>query len=279
MANENKETLTETWIRGIKNNPVLATIIILSLSIAGISTFSQSISSLYQLASSYLEDPERNFSSAIKKLESDDAKTRIEAISTLQRLSETSEKYQIKILEALGSFVRSQAPWKKNIFHEHPEKDVQLALTTIAQIPKRDEKGNLYRVDMHNVDISGANLENGNLEGVILWGSNLRNVILSRANLKEADLGGVDFTDASLEMADLEDSKLWPSFLEPNRASIFLRTRFAGANLKNAHLEFAILDNAIDLTQDQLKEAITDQHTRPAREITAPNKDMFPSHR
>jgi hypothetical protein len=208
-------------------------------------------------------DPEKNFMVATEKLKSNDASVRIEAIVALQRLGEDSGKYQPKVLEALGYFVREQAPWKAGVFHNSVEKDVQLALTTIAKIPKKDDKGNYYpAVDMHNVDISGANLENANLEKAVLWGSNLRNVILSRANLREADLGGVDFTDASLEMADLEGAFMWvSSYVEPKRPTIFQGTRLAGAKLKNAHLEAAILIDAIDLTQAQVNEAITNVNT------------------
>lgn len=226
-------------------------------------------------------NPERNFSVAIEKLKSNDANVRIEAIGALQRLGEDSEKYQPKILKALSSFVREQAPWKAGVFHNSIEKDVQLALTTIARIPKKDDKGNYYTpnpLDMHNVDISGANLENANLEKAIFWGSNLRKVILSRANLRAADLGGIDFTDASLEMADLEGALLWPSTdLEPKRPCIFDRTRLGAANLNKANLWGAILTDAYDLSESQVRQAIINEKTKLPTGITAPNFPLTPS--
>src|SRR5439155_18105712 len=214
---------------------------------------------------------------SIKKLESGNIDIRVEAIHTTASISKASGKHRVRVLDVLSSFIRRQTPWIPGVVRNTVEKDVQLALKTIAFIPKKDDNGSLHRVEMQNVDISGANLENANLEGAIFWGSNFRNVILTRSNLRGADLGGVDFTDASLEMADLEKAFLWPSsFVEPKRASIFDRTRLAGANLTGAHLEAAILIEASDLTGDQLHQAIINENTRLPRGITVPTKIETP---
>ena len=273
MADDSKQTLTDKWLHALKNNPLVAIVLVISIVVAGVASFSQSITTLYHLVFSSSDDPDTKLATGIEKLGSADADSRIDSITALEKLStQESGKYQPKILEALSGYVRNQAPWNPNVARNHVEKDVQLALTTIARIPKRDDQGNYYKVDMHNVDISGANLESANFEGVILWGSNLRNVILSRANLRQADLGGVDFTGASLEMADLEGAYLWRSFLPPNRSTICQSTRMAGANLKNAHLEAAILTNAIDLTQIQINQAIVNENTTLPSGIVAPNQ-------
>jgi type VI secretion system protein ImpL len=49
MENEQKKTLTEIWIQRFKNNPIVAVLIITSLVIAGISTFTESACKLYHL--------------------------------------------------------------------------------------------------------------------------------------------------------------------------------------------------------------------------------------
>jgi hypothetical protein len=272
MANDTKETLTEQWLQSLKNKRVIAFVLVLSAAIIGISAVSQHVIALYRLVIPMNDDYERVFSRSIEKLESADADSRIEAIGALKRLGAASEEYRVKVLEALGCFVRKQAPWRPDIVRNAVEKDVELALKTIAQLPKSDSRGSHYRVDMHNVDISGATLENADLEGAIIWGSNLRNVILSRANLRAADLGGTDFTGASLEMADLQGAFLWYSFDTPNRPCIFNRTRLAGANLRGARLDGAILVEAIDLTRAQVDQAIVNENTRLPRGITVPNK-------
>jgi uncharacterized protein YjbI with pentapeptide repeats len=50
--------------------------------------------------------------------------------------------------------------------------------------------------------------------------------------------------------------------MEPIRPCIFSRTRLSGANLRNTHLEAAILVEAIGLTQAQIDVAIINENTR-----------------
>ena len=49
MTERKKETLNEIWLRRVKNNPIVAALIILSISVAGISTFTESATKLYLL--------------------------------------------------------------------------------------------------------------------------------------------------------------------------------------------------------------------------------------
>jgi hypothetical protein len=200
---------------------------------------------------------------AVQGLSSEKLSGRLDSIRALESITKESDNYNPEILGALAHFVREKAPWRPNVINNGIGEDLQLALALIGKLPKRYDAANLYRVEMQNVDISGANLANANWEGAVLWGSNLRNVVLARANLKGADLGGIDFTDASLEMADLEGAFLWMSNLvEPIRPCIFDRTRLAGANFKDAHLEAALLAHAIDLSEAQVHRAIINEHTR-----------------
>lgn len=49
MEDSKKDNLTEIWLRRIKNNPLVAVLIIFSIAIVGIATFTESASKLYQL--------------------------------------------------------------------------------------------------------------------------------------------------------------------------------------------------------------------------------------
>jgi hypothetical protein len=206
--------------------------------------------------------PNEKLSVPIERLSSEKLDERLGAIRALALLAKESARYHSDILAGLAAFVRERSAWKPDVVRTGVGEDVQAALTLIGRVPKKDEWGNLYRTDLHNIDISGSNLENSNLEGAVLWGSNLRSVVLARANLREADLGGVDFTEASLEMANLEGAFLWRSApLEPKRPCILSRARLGGAKLTGAHLEAAILVDAVDLDRVELRKAIVNQET------------------
>jgi uncharacterized protein YjbI with pentapeptide repeats len=280
MADDNKKTLIDEWIQKLKNNPILAVLILVSVVTVGVSTFSTSFINFYNILYYNLIVPFK-LESDLLKLKTNDINERVNAIRDLKNIS-ISGKYQIEILDGLSSLVKTQAPWKPGVINDVDNdinlKDVKLALETIAQLPKKKiDHGDVYRINLTNVDISGLRLPPNpnlaNLEGADLWGSSLRNVVLAKANLKGADLGGVDFTDASLEMADLEGAALWVSdAVEPKRPSIFDRTRLAGAILTNAHLDGAILTNAYDLDEDQIRQAKGTATARLPRGMAIPKE-------
>jgi uncharacterized protein YjbI with pentapeptide repeats len=193
---------------------------------------------------------------------STDINARVAGIRSMYQVAKENDKYHPEILNFLTTFIRKRAPWRPNFISDLIEADTQEALSVIGSIPKSDNRGNPYQIDLQNVDISGAILEGANLERVVLWGSNLRKVRLAGANLKNADLGGVDFTEASLERANLEGAKLWYSaYKEPLRPCIFKGTLLAGTILKGSHLEAANMAEAKDVTNEQLKQAIINNST------------------
>jgi hypothetical protein len=205
---------------------------------------------------------ERKLDQAIKRLNDDNMDKRVDAIRSLNQIAKDNNKFYPEILQRLAALVRSRAPWRPNHIRTAIQPDIQEALATIASIPKVDHRGIPIRVDLHNIDISGALLEGADLEGVVLWGSNLRKTRLASANLKNADLGGVDLTEASLEKANLEGAKLWFSpYDEPRRVTILRGALLAGAILKDANLEKANMADARDVTVQQLKQAIINDNT------------------
>jgi len=48
MKDKKKDTLTEVWLRRIKNNPVIAGLIIFSIVLAGVASFTESAKKIYQ---------------------------------------------------------------------------------------------------------------------------------------------------------------------------------------------------------------------------------------
>jgi hypothetical protein len=70
MTNDKKETLTEKWLRIFKNNPVVATLLIISAAIVGISGLSDSVSKLY--GSIFHSTYDSQFDKTVKLIKSDD---------------------------------------------------------------------------------------------------------------------------------------------------------------------------------------------------------------
>jgi uncharacterized protein YjbI with pentapeptide repeats len=84
------------------------------------------------------------------------------------------------------------------------------------------EKGN-RKIDLHDVDLTGADLREIRLTGTDLHGANLRGADLHKAYLTSMRLTNVDLSEA-----DLTDANLWGAELED--------TDLTNANLTNAKL-------------------------------------------
>lgn len=81
-------------------------------------------------------------------------------------------------------------------------------------------KMNLRHANMAETDLSGANLEGANLASVNLMranlsGANLKKTILAEADLSDADLRDVDLTGADLSGADLWRCNLKGAKIQP----------------------------------------------------------------
>ena len=103
---------------------------------------------------------------------------------------------------------------------------------------------NLSKADLRKADLSGALLPEANLSGAFFTGANL-----SRAYLYKADLRGADLRGAYLYGADLR-----------------------GANLGGTNLGGTKLDEALNLTQDQINSAKGDAHTKLPANLDMPER-------
>ena len=109
-----------------------------------------------------------------------------------------------------------------------PALDVQAVLTVIGR--RRPENGDA-RI---TIDLSEADLSRADLSGAILFGANLSRAKLFGANLSRANLSRADLSRADLFEADL-----------------------SGSNLSGADLS-----SCLNLTLDQIRSAIIDEHTK-----------------
>ena len=110
------------------------------------------------------------------------------------------------------------------------------------------KKGLLYKAQMSNTNLNGADLREANLDGANLReanldganlsqanldGANLSQANLDGANLREADLRGANLFGADLRGADLSDANLSQAYFE---FANFNKANLDGANLHNANL-------------------------------------------
>jgi uncharacterized protein YjbI with pentapeptide repeats len=131
-----------------------------------------------------------------------------------------------------------------------PEHSERLREGVFAWDEWRDSNPDLVP-NLHEADLSGADLNRANLKGADLSGANLRDADLWGADLSEASLEG-----ANLSEANLREAQLWGANL--NRANLN-RANLSVANLNIARLWWANLSEAnlggANLTAAYLSEA------------------------
>jgi hypothetical protein len=239
------------------------------------------------------------FTRAIDQLGSKELEIRLGGIYALERIPRDSERDHWPIMEVLTAYVRQHAPWRpeeeqkgtgeaaveKKSTEDSSEQsepakvptldlDIQ-AIVTVLQRRTRSlghgEPGildlhetNLSGANLYRVDLRGANLGRANLSRAHLWSANLsyfedREHIfmtdLSGANLRGADLEGTDLRRAHLEGAHLEGANLsGPYGGRANLEDVNLRgADLSGSNLEGVNLSGANLSNA-DLTGGDLRD-------------------------
>jgi hypothetical protein len=154
---------------------------------------------------------------------------------------------------------------------------VDLSYQKLITEPEKDYKG-IYWLDLNGAHLEGASListvlKRVNLQGAQIQYAGMWNVILQEADLSYANLQGADLSGANLHSADLYETNL--------RGTILWHANFQGADLTNAKLQGAYLwgatlQEAINLTVEQLSEVKTLYEAELDPEIEKVIKEKYP---
>lgn len=121
------------------------------------------------------------FTRAIEQLgsgsdEKPNIEVRLGAIYALERLSQKNDDYYQAVIDILASYVRHNAPITPESERTPDDRtriDVQTAVTVIGrrQVKPYEQRLNLEKVYLPNVDLRDANLQNANLRAAYLRGA------------------------------------------------------------------------------------------------------------
>jgi len=179
----------------------------------------------------------------------------------LEEQNQQKEQDLIKQMEDLRQHYQDQV---KDLTQRHEEQIKQLTInyelalllhiedvTLLEQDPQQNNRRQWRPLQLPDADLSGKDLSY-----YYLGQANLRNAILIDANLFMADLNGADLADANLSGADLSATNLTNANLS---GAILTDTKMLVADLKNANLSGANIEQAHNLTPEQLAVATLDQ--------------------
>ena len=191
---------------------------------------------------------------AIEHLKDDSLPIRMGALFELKWLGLDSPIEQDKIVRILSSFIMEHIQSARIIetgyfipspledYAYRPNQDVFIAREIISQFFEENSHHasldylNADGLDLHSIQLKGADLQHANLQGTWLRESNLIAAMLQDANLEGANLYGAFLNKASLSCANLREVDLRFAFLE-------------GADIGKAHIgdegvRFANLEDA-----------------------------------
>jgi hypothetical protein len=237
------------------------------------------------------------FTKATDQLGSDKLDIRLGGIYSLERIARDSKADQGPVMEVLTAFVRYPAAGaptntvspvgSSTTTTATPmvPTDIQAVLTVVGRRKaSNDPQG--YRVDLRYSNLLMAYLSRAYLARAYLNGADLSHADLSHANLSGADLSGAHLNGADLSHADLTGADLLSranvsganlTGANVSRADLtgadFHKADLTHADLTGAYLTGADLSGALNLTQDQVDSAFTDEATKlPAGRKPSPRK-------
>ncbi len=180
---------------------------------------------------------------------------RLGALYALERIAQDSIRDHVEIMEILCSYIRHNSSLRnRRGIRKEPREDIQAAITIVGRrddwpeankrIKKETEKE--FRIDLHNCDLRGAQLDKANLSRARLIGANLSGASLRRINLSHALLMDANMSKARLGHANLSHASLGDAIMiGVSLGHANLKKASAGkANLSGAQLEWADLSNA-----------------------------------
>jgi hypothetical protein len=234
------------------------------------------------------------YSKAVEQLASDKMELRLGGIYTLERISHESPDDYWTVMETLCAFVRERARWQKpeeapsetvvRLYEKEETTGSRISPPTdiaavLAVIVRRDDKSRQreidkgWKLDFHETDLRGANLNRAsvpradlseaNLREASLWSANLSEANLFRANLWRADLHLADLSGVVLSRAVLNEAVLIGANLS---RAVLSEANLCGANLVRAKLNEGQLVGTTGDARTQLPDGFTRPTHWPAYE-------------
>ena len=230
---------------------------------------------------------------------------RLGGIYALQHLaSEDPEQYHIQVMKLFCAFVRN--PTEKTPIDSGPDgerkrrdlklrEDVQAVITAIGERSRTglalEKATENFRLALHDVRLSGADLREANLANAYLGDANMLGASLSDSNLSQVHLPHGDLSDAVLRGADLTGALIYNTDMsnadmqDANLSKAHLlntdlqhanlkAAKLSGANLQGANLSAADLSGAI-LHDTNLSGAVFGKGTRPTPSVPPISEDVF----
>jgi hypothetical protein len=235
---------------------------------------------------------------AFDQLGNEERAVRLGAVYALERIAHDSRRDHHAIMEALTSYIRAQAPYSwgadielsaetqalfakpemqaisQEMMPEYKREQPKLSpeIEAILSILGRRNPANEpfgKRLDLSRTDLRGAKLLGTPLQRASFMYANLMGAWLSSAHLEEAvfafaNLKGAHFNDTHLNDADFTGADLEGAHFD---GAILVGAKFDMATLKkakfcSANLRKTDLQNAFDLTQEQIDQAFCDEETK-----------------
>jgi hypothetical protein len=150
---------------------------------------------------------------------------RIGAIYALERIAQDSLRDHIQVMEILCAYIRENAPCDEIAPKVIPEmraitrSDIQTAITVLGRrtsAGKGIEAQRRFRLNLRNVDLSGASFENGDFTATDFRASKLEGSIFNFSTIKGCKMQSANLRYASFQDADLTGSRLDHAIIEPS---------------------------------------------------------------
>jgi hypothetical protein len=180
---------------------------------------------------------------------------RLGGIYALERIAHDSERDRGPILGVLMAYVRTNSHQESLVPEHGVRQDIQAILDVIARPREGSYIFRPFKINLYEAKLSGAYLGGeADLRGADLVGADLRGADLNGANDRGANLHKANLGGASLLKTNLGGANL----IRANLSGAYL----FGTDLRGAYLVGADLRGASNLTPDQIKDALVDEHTK-----------------
>lgn len=209
------------------------------------------------------------FVKAIDLLSHEKTEIRIGGLFALERIAIDSPEDHWRVMEMITSFIRKRSPVKSDCDNtDLPQitEEIQIALNILRRRDKNRDPKELktYFIDLHETNLTKADLRGCWLEGASFINSSLIDAYLDNAVLNRATFRHSDLRNIWLDGAKLENTRFYKANLEGASLS--------GSNMNSAYLMKSNFKGA-NVTEDQLSQAKLCQTILPDGINLDPNRN------